>query len=175
VTGLKQLDYPKCLLIDTKVHKSKHDRFDKVGLSLLAECAINGFMDIKFDRDKLTKAFGQMAENINQAIHNTEELLAPTIDEMVHNSKSMAEDIHQLSQEEAAFLSEALKLELENASQSLSEQKTELKDWLGFDLLLVEQKFLELLERSADKSWLELMAFEEETSRTKEVDELKDS
>jgi hypothetical protein len=127
-------------------------------------------MDIKIKREKLIKAFSHMIENVNQVVHNTEELLAPTIDEMVHNSKTLAEDIHELSQEEAAFLSEALKLEIENAHQALNDQRKELKDWLGFDLLLVEQKFLDLLERTADKSWLDFKAFEEEAKQNKSED-----
>ena len=124
-------------------------------------------MDIKIERKKLTDAFSHMLENVNQVVHDTEQLLAPTIDEIAHNSKSLAEEMHELSQEESAFLSEALKLELENAQEALNDQKKELKDWLGFDLLLVEQKFLDLLERTADKSWLDFKAFEAEARQNK--------
>ena len=124
-------------------------------------------MDIKIDREKLTTAFNQMIENVNLTVHDTEELLAPTIDEMVQNSRSLVEEIHDLSQEEAAFLSEALKLEIENAQESLTDQKKEFKDWLGFDLLLVQQKFLDLLEKTADKSWLDFKAFEAEARKNK--------
>lgn len=124
-------------------------------------------MKIKTDQEKLIKAFNHMIENVNLAVHNTEELLAPAIDEMVHNSKSLAEEMHELSQEEAAFLSEAVKLEIENAQEALGEQKKELKDWLGFDLLLVEQKFLDLLDQTADKSWLNFKAFEVEARKYK--------
>ncbi|MFT5658842.1 MAG: hypothetical protein ACI9KN_002123 [Gammaproteobacteria bacterium] len=126
------------------------------------KCAINETMEIKIDREKLIKAFGHMAENVNRVVHDTEALLGPTIDHMVSNSKTLVEEIHQLTQEEAAFLSEALKLEFENANETLTEQKKEFKDWLGFDLMLVEQKFLDLLERTTDKSWLDLKAFQEE-------------
>jgi hypothetical protein len=127
-------------------------------------------MDIKIDRKKLAQAFANMAEHINRAIHDTEEWLAPTIDEMVNNAKTLTKEIHTLSQEEAAFLSEAMKLEIETADKALSEQKKELGDWLGFDLLLVEQRFLDLLEKTADKSWLDIKAFEIEASRAKNKD-----
>ena len=136
-------------------------------MSLLADCAINSHMDIKIDRKKLALAFSNMAEHVNLAIHNTEEWLSPTADEIVHNAKTLTEEIHQLSQEEAAFLSEAMKLEIETANEALIEQKKEFKDWLGFDLLLVEQKFLDLLERTADKSWLDFKAFEAEARQNK--------
>ncbi len=124
-------------------------------------------MNIKINRERLAQAFSSMAEHVNQALHNTEELLAPTIDDMVNNAKTLTEEIHQLSQEEVAFLSEAMKLELETANEALSEQKKEFRDWFGFDLLLVEQKFLDLLEKTTDKSWLDFKAFEIEARKNK--------
>jgi hypothetical protein len=124
-------------------------------------------MDIKIDQKKLAQAFSNMAEHVNLTVHNTEELLTTTIDDMVHNAKILTEEIYQLSQEEAAFLSEAMKLEIETANDALSEQKQEFEEWLGFDVLLVEQKFLDLLEKTADKSWLDFKAFEAEARKNK--------
>jgi ABC-type transporter Mla subunit MlaD len=112
-------------------------------------------MDIKTERQKLTQAFSNMAEQVNLAVHNAEELISPTIDDMVDNAKALTKEIYQLTQEEASFLGEAMKLELDNASEALSEQKEELRGWLDFDLLLVEQQFYDLLEKTADKSWLD--------------------
>ena len=124
-------------------------------------------MKIKIDQKRLAQAFSSMAENVNLTVHNTEELLTTTIDDMVHNAKILTEEIYQLSQEEAAFLSEAMKLEIETANDALSEQKQEFEEWLGFDILLVEQKFLDLLEKTADKSWLDFKAFEAEARKNK--------
>ncbi len=124
-------------------------------------------MEIKIDQKRLAQAFSSMAENVNLTVHNTEELLTTTIDDMVRNAKILTEEIYQLSQEEAAFLSEAMKLEIETANDALSEQKQEFEEWLGFDVLLVEQKFLDLLEKTADKSWLDFKAFEAEARKNK--------
>jgi hypothetical protein len=124
-------------------------------------------MDIKTEQKKLAQAFSNMAEHVNLAVHNAEELLTPTIDDLVNNAKALTEEIYQLSQEEAVFLGEAMKLELENANEALNEQKEELKGWLGFDLLLVEQQFFDLLEKTADKSWLDFKAFEAEARKNK--------
>ncbi len=124
-------------------------------------------MEIKIDQKRLAQAFSSMAENVNLTVHNTEELLTTTIDDMVHNAKILTEEIYQLSQEEAAFLSEAMKLEIETANDALSEQKQEFEEWRGFDVLLVEQKFLDLLEKTADKSWLDFKAFEAEARKNK--------
>jgi hypothetical protein len=122
-------------------------------------------MDIKTERQKLTQAFSNMAEQVNLAVHNAEELISPTIDDMVDNAKALTKEIYQLTQEEASFLGEAMKLELDNASEALSEQKEELRGWLDFDLLLVEQQFYDLLEKTADKSWLDFKAFEAEARK----------
>ena len=124
-------------------------------------------MEIKIDQKRLAQAFSNMAENVNLTVHNTEELLTTTIDDMVHNAKILTEEIYNLSQEEAAFLSEAMKLEIKTANETLSEQKQEFEEWLGFDVLLVEQKFLELLEKTADRSWLDFKAFESEARKNK--------
>ena len=120
-------------------------------------------MDIKSDRERLIKAFDHMVDNVSQTIHEAEEALEPTIDEMVHNAQDMARDIYKLSQEESEKLGEALKRDIQKANKTLNQQKKELKDWLSFDLSLVEDKFIELIARAADKSWLDFRSFENES------------
>ncbi len=122
-------------------------------------------MDIKSDSKKLIKAFDHMVDNVSQTIHEAEEALQPTIDEMVHNAQSLAHDIHQLSQEEAERLGKALKRDIKSANKTLNQQGKELKDWLSFDLTLVEDKFLDLVARAADKTWLDFRSFEDENKQ----------
>jgi outer membrane murein-binding lipoprotein Lpp len=131
-------------------------------------------MDIKTDKERLIRAFDHMVENVSQALHEAEEALAPTIDELVHNAQTLASEIHKLSQEESEKLGEALKRDIQKANKTLNQQKKELKDWLSFDLTLVEDKFIELVSRAADKSWLDFRDFENEnkaaeTYRTGEI------
>jgi hypothetical protein len=122
-------------------------------------------MDIKNDSDRLIKAFDHMVENVNQAMHEAEEALGPTIDEMVHNAQTLASDIHKLSQEESEKLGEALKRDIQKANKTLNQQKKELKDWLSFDLTVVEDKFIELIASAADKSWLDFRDFENQSKQ----------
>jgi len=114
-------------------------------------------MDIKTDKERLIRAFDHMVENVSQALHEAEEALAPTIDELVSEK-----------------LGEALKRDIQKANKTLNQQKKELKDWLSFDLTLVEDKFIELISRAADKAWLDFRDFENEnktaeTYRTGEI------
>lgn len=120
-------------------------------------------MDIKSDREKLIKAFDHMVVNVNQAIHDAEEALAPSVDEMVNNAQKIAHGIFGLTKEESVPLGKALKRDIKSANKTLNQQRKELKDWLSFDLALVEDKFIELIARAADKTWLDFRDFENET------------
>ena len=124
-------------------------------------CAINGFMDIK-DRDKLIEAFDHMVDQVSDAIHDAEEALSPTVDEMVHNAQQLARELYALTQEEAESLGATLKRDMHKANKTLNQQGKELKDWLSFDLTLIEDRFIDMIARSADKIWLDFRAFENE-------------
>lgn len=114
------------------------------------------------DRQKLVSAFKHMVENVSKAVHEAEEALAPTIDEMVHNAQVLARELYALTQEEAESLGNTLKRDMQKANRALNQQQKELKDWLNFDLLLVEDRFIELIAKSADKAWLDFRNFENE-------------
>ena len=117
-------------------------------------------MDIKSDREKLVKAFEYMVENVSHNIHVADEAVSPTIDEMVQNAQRITADLFKLTKKESERLGKALKRDIESANKTLNQQGKELKDWLSFDLTLVEDKFIELIARVADKTWLEFRSFE---------------
>ena len=119
-------------------------------------------MDIKSDREKLVKAFDHMVENVSHSIHVAEEAVSPTIDEMVHNAQRITADLFKLTKKESERLGKALKRDIKSAHKTINQQGKELKDWLSFDLTLVEDKFIELIARAADKTWLDFRSFEEE-------------
>ncbi len=119
-------------------------------------------MDIKSDREKLTRAFDHMVEHVNQAIHDAEEALAPSVDEMVNNAQSIAHELFTLTKKESERLGKALKRDIKSANKTLNQQRKELREWLSFDLTLVEDKFVELIAQAADKAWLDFRDFENE-------------
>ena len=120
------------------------------------------------DREKLVKAFEHMVESVSESMHEAEEALAPTIDEMVHNAQLLVRDIYTLTQEEAESLGTTLKRDLHKANRVLNEQRKELREWLSFDLELVEDRFIELIARAADKTWLDFRSFESENQQAGE-------
>ncbi len=114
------------------------------------------------DREKLVAAFEHMVENVSESVHEAEEALAPTIDEMVHNAQQLAREVYTLTQEEAETLGATLKRDMHKANVTMNQQRKELKDWLNFDLTLVEDRFIDMIARAADKTWLDFRAFESE-------------
>ena len=118
-------------------------------------------MDTK-QREKLVAAYDHMVDSVSAAIHDAEEALAPTVDEMVHNAQLLVRDLYALSQEEAESLADTLRRDMQKADKVLNEQSKELRDWWSFDMLLMEDKFTEMIARAADKTWLDLRAFKSE-------------
>jgi rRNA maturation endonuclease Nob1 len=116
-------------------------------------------MDID-KREKLIAAFEHMVESVGEAIHEAEEALAPTVDEMVHNAEILARDLYALTQEEAESLGKTLKRDIDKANEVLNQQSRELKDWWNFDVELVEDRFADMIARAADKTWLQFRAIE---------------
>jgi len=114
------------------------------------------------DREKLVAAFEHMVENVSESVHKAEEALAPTIDEMVHNAQQLAREVYTLTQEEAEELGTTLKRDMQKANEVMNQQSKELKDWLSFDLTLVEDRFIDMIAHAADKSWLDFRAFKSE-------------
>ncbi|MCP4186276.1 MAG: zinc ribbon-containing protein [Gammaproteobacteria bacterium] len=119
-------------------------------------------MDFKTNSEKLIKAFDHMVEQVNQSIHEAEEAVGPGLEKMIHNAQAVARDLYALTQEESDSLAKALKRDLHKANKTLNQQGKELKDWLSFDLTLVEDRFIDLVAKAADKTWLDFHAFEYE-------------
>jgi DNA-directed RNA polymerase subunit RPC12/RpoP len=118
------------------------------------------------DREKLVAAFEHMVENVSESMHNAEEALAPTIDEMIHNAQLLARDLFALTQEEAETLGATLKRDMHKANEAFNQQGKELRDWLSFDLTLIEDRFIDMIANAADKTWLDFRAFEEENQKS---------
>lgn len=119
-------------------------------------------MTLKDDKDRLVKAFDHMVDQVNESIHKAEETIGPGLDEMVHNAQKLARDLYALTQEESEALANTLKKDLHKANEVLNRQGKELKDWLSFDLTLVEDRFIDLIAKAADKTWLDFHTFEYE-------------
>ena len=111
-------------------------------------------------KDKLLQAFNHMVDEVYAAIEKAEETLSPTVDEMLQNAQSMSKKLYALTQDEAKSLSEHLRRDIAHAQKYMGTDGKEFKEWLNFDIELVEDRFVSMLMRAADKTWLDFREFE---------------
>ena len=67
--------------------------------------------------------------------------------------------------EEAESLADALRRDIHRANEVVNRQGKEFRDWLSFDIDLVEDRFLDMIARAADKTWLAFRDFEQGANR----------
>ncbi len=99
------------------------------------------------------KMYEHTVENFHKVENKTEQLANRLIDE----AKDKAIKIEKLSQKEAEDLARYLKRDLKDTATYLSKTGHELKDWLGFETVLVENELLDLLLKVADETTVKLL------------------
>ena len=114
---------------------------------------------------KLTKAYDRMMERVKSSLEQTEQDTAPNLQQSIERAAEKAVELGELSRDEAQLLSQYLQRDLEDAGRYLAITGQDLGTWLRFDLDLIEDRLLEFFSAAADKTRLEMLAFEEEVER----------
>lgn len=112
-------------------------------------------------KDKLVQAFNHMVDEVHAAYQKAGEALSPTMEEIIKNTEETSKKLYALTQDEANTISEYLKREIASARKYTETEGKDLKQWLNFDIQLVEDQFIDLLSQAADKNWLDFRAFQE--------------
>ncbi len=113
-----------------------------------------------------------------EAVTNAYELL---LKESLSKAHQRSDDFHKIisevgkksaelknfSEHEAAKIEGYLKRDLIDAASYLNSTGQELKDWLGFDLTLIERELLERFSLAVDKTTLELLQLKEVAANAK--------
>ncbi len=144
--------------------------------------------------DKLTAAYDLMLERMHAAaekaepiVHAAAEKLEPMVDaatdkaepivdaaadkaEAIMNAalksaREKASELGELSREEAEKVSDYIKRDLEDAADYLNREGGELKDWLKFDLDVVEQRVGQIFSESVDRTREAIARFELEANK----------
>lgn len=108
------------------------------------------------------KMYEHTVENFHKVENKTEQLAHKLIDE----AKDKALKVEKLSQKEAEDLARYLKRDLEDTATYLSKTGHELKDWLGFETVLVENELLDLLLKVADETTVKLLQLKDSAKTT---------
>lgn len=125
-------------------------------------------MTVSPSMQRLTQAYDQMMERVKSHLDEfgqTEKETLPNLQRSIDEAAETAVERGELTREEAQLLSKYIQRDLGDAGHYLATTGGELRDWLRFDLDLIEDRLLELLQSAADKTRLEMLTFQEEVER----------
>lgn len=114
-------------------------------------------------KDKLVEAYNRMVDELHAAVEKAEETLAPTAEELLNNAEELARKAYALTADEARTVAEHVRRDWSHARDYLRTEGKELKQWFRFDLEQIEGRFMDLVAKAADKTWLDFSRFERET------------
>lgn len=105
------------------------------------------------NNDAVGQAYESSLENALLQSKQADSSLHSAIDAAENNHKSLS----QLGADEIAKLKRSIQRDLIDAAQHLNETGQELKDWLGFDLMLIKNELWQRFTEATDKTTLELI------------------
>ena len=106
--------------------------------------------------EKLVQAYHRMLERVKTATQQAGQETLSTLQQQIENAKHKAVELGELTREEADKIAAYLKRDLHDAAQHLKETGKELRDWLRFDLELIEARLGEMFSLLVDRTRVEL-------------------
>jgi len=111
----------------------------------------------------LIEAYNRMMERVRGAIAAAERQAGPRLRRAVEEAKEKAVELGELTREEAERIAAYLLRDVQDAADYLAGPKgEELKQWLRFDIELIEQRLFELFLGVADQAKVEMVEFQQE-------------
>lgn len=115
--------------------------------------------------DRLTRAYERMMERVRErlrALEAAETETLPHLRRSIEHAAEKAVELGELTREEAQIVAGYVRRDLRDAGRHLAETGSELRDWLRFDIELIEDRLVELLSHAADRTRLELLELQAE-------------
>ncbi len=113
--------------------------------------------------DKLIHGYERMLERVKEFMEKTVEEEAPRLRHAIEHAREKAVELGELTREEAEKIAEYLRRDIEDAAAYLSsDEMQELKDWLRFDIRLIEERLADLFLSVADKATVEFLEFKQQ-------------
>ncbi|MBL8258832.1 MAG: zinc ribbon-containing protein [Candidatus Competibacteraceae bacterium] len=113
--------------------------------------------------NRLARAYDRMVERVKtrlEEFEQAEKAAFPALSASIEHAAEKAVALGELTREEARLLGGYLKRDLEDAGHYLATTGRDLRDWMRFDLELIEERFLDFFRRGVDQSRLDLSSFE---------------
>lgn len=117
----------------------------------------------------LGEAYELLLEKTLDELHiNTarqQNTIRKNIEDTIHKATKSTPKLQNLDDTLLRQIQDAVHRDLHSAGQDFSETKQELKDWLGFELQLVEDSLLELLNKVADQATITLLEWKQDQAK----------
>lgn len=117
---------------------------------------------------KLIHAYNNMLERVKVALEQAGVDAGPAVKKAIDNAEEKASELGELSREEAGKVAAYLQRDIHDAAEYLANEGSELAAWARFDLEQVESRILDTFLSVADRTTLELKAFEQESQQPPE-------
>lgn len=108
---------------------------------------------------RLVRAYRRMLDHAREVLESEAE---PSLRHAVERARKNAVDFGDLTREEADHVAQYLRRDLHDAGDYLSRTGRELREWAQIDLSMVEHGLVDLFVRAADRTRLEMEAFNRE-------------
>jgi len=100
----------------------------------------------------------RVSESLSKATNAAE----PIVLKAIEAAEDKAVELEEVTREEAAKIADYLRRDLQDVGEYLvSPEAQELKDWLRFDIELIENRLFEMFLKVADRTKLDMLDFEE--------------
>ncbi|MHB1514335.1 MAG: zinc ribbon-containing protein [Acidiferrobacteraceae bacterium] len=102
--------------------------------------------------EPLAKAYEPMLRRVVEHLRNTERVTATQLQKLIREAGAQVAELGDLTTEEAALVGDYLKRDLLDAAHYVASTGSALKDWLGFEVTLMERELIDLFLQAADKT-----------------------
>lgn len=102
--------------------------------------------------ERLVDAYEKMLERVHDATGTAEKKTVPWLRESLGDAREKAVELQELSREEAEKISKYVERDLHDAAEYLADSGQEFRDWLSFDMSLIQDRFLDMFAGMADQT-----------------------
>lgn len=113
--------------------------------------------------DALGEAYEKLYEYVADNFHHAEKKSKPLFNNLIKEARDKTVEFRELSEHDADKVVDWVKRDMTDAANYLAESGRELRDWLGFETTLVENKLLDLLNKAADQTTVKLLQINKES------------
>ncbi len=120
----------------------------------------------KAGADRMVEAYEKMIHRLHEGVDHLEKQTLPNLGERLSAVREKMIELGELSREEADKVSGYLQRDMEDAAHFIIETSEEFRQWLRFDVSLIEKRLLNSLSTVADQTSLQLKAWADRARRT---------